>query len=268
MMGLTSSEIRAYLSLLQKGTAEAKTIHKLSGVPFGKIYQVLYSLEKRGLLSVQYSRPRRFMATPPATAIKALLKSKEDEMENFLDMAPEAEEELNRIHTPGVGKDNFWTVIMDKLPMENILERVSIEAREEVKVYFNHPLGDPGSGMGGVIDGIDVGSTVKRLSGMLNRGVSIKVLRGVRSRRESGPDSDMIFGEVGREKGIDVRYTEYYTNPFIVVDREKVFFIIWDPLSSDLSSIATIYLWNRQLARKLVGKFEEIWKLSDEGTSD
>ena len=264
MLKRTSSEIRAYLSLLKKGTAEAKTIHKLSGVPFGKIYQVLYSLEKRGLLSVQYSRPRLFKATPPATAVKALLKSKEDEMENFLDMAPEAEEELNRIHIPGGAEDNFWTVIMDRLPMEKILERVSTEAREELKVYFNHPVGDPGSGVGGMIEGVDMEATAKRLSSMLDRGVSIKVLRGVRSREVGG--SDMIFGKLEGENGIDVRYTEYFTNPFIVVDREKVFFIIWDPLSSGLSSIATIYLWNRELARKLVKRFEDIWEISEEGT--
>ncbi|MFO8051690.1 MAG: helix-turn-helix domain-containing protein [Thermoplasmatota archaeon] len=262
MMGLTSSEIRAYLALLKKGTAEAKTVHKLSGVPFGKIYQVLYSLENRGLLSVQYSRPKLFMATPPATAVKALLKSKEDELEKFLDMAPEAEEELNRIHIPGGAEDNFWTVITDRLPMEKILERVSTETREELMAYFNHPLED----MGGIIEGIDIDAAVERLSGMQDRGVSIKVLRGVRPRGESG--SDLIFGKVDGMNGIDVRYTEFFTNPFIVVDREKVFFIIWDPLSTDLSSIATIYLWNRQLARKLVGRFEELWKISDEGTDD
>ncbi len=101
---------------------------------------------------------------------------------------------------------------------------------------------------------------VKRLSGMLDRGVSIKVLRGVISRKGAGPDTDIIFGKV---IGIDVRYTEYFTNPFIVVDRKKVFFIIWDPLTSEPSSIATVYLWNRQLARKLVSRFEEIWGLSD-----
>jgi len=265
-MGLTVSEIRAYLALLKKGTAEAKTIHKLSGVPFGKIYQVLYSLEKRGLVSVQYSRPRLFMAVPPATAIGSLLKRKEEDLEKFIDMAPEVEEELNRIYTPEEGSDNFWTVIMDRLPMEKILERVSTETMEELLVYFNHPLEDTGPGVGGIIDGIDMESTVDRLSGMLDRGVRIKVLRGVRSGKRDGFGSDKIFGKVNKRFDIQVRYTEYFTNPFIVMDRQKVFFIIWDPLSGDLSSIATVYLWNRQLARKLVDKFHEVWELSDEGT--
>jgi sugar-specific transcriptional regulator TrmB len=44
-LGLTSYEIKVYLSLLEAGSMTASNISKKSGVPYSKIYEVLNSLE-------------------------------------------------------------------------------------------------------------------------------------------------------------------------------------------------------------------------------
>jgi len=71
-LGLTSYEIRVYISLLEIGPMTASEISKRSGVPYSKIYEVLNSLADKGWLESDNSRPQRFFPKPPSTALEAM----------------------------------------------------------------------------------------------------------------------------------------------------------------------------------------------------
>ncbi len=69
-LGLTSYEIRVYLSLLESGSMTASDMSKRSGVPYSKIYEVLNSLEEKGWLESNSSRPQKFFPKSPSTALE------------------------------------------------------------------------------------------------------------------------------------------------------------------------------------------------------
>jgi sugar-specific transcriptional regulator TrmB len=69
-LGLTGYEIRVYLSLLDAGAITASDISKKSGVPYSKIYEVLNSLEEKGWLESDSSRPQLFFPKSPSTALE------------------------------------------------------------------------------------------------------------------------------------------------------------------------------------------------------
>lgn len=71
-LGLTSYEIKVYLSLLETGSMTASDISKKSGVPYSKIYEVLNSLQDNGCLESDSSRPQKFFPKSPGTAIEAM----------------------------------------------------------------------------------------------------------------------------------------------------------------------------------------------------
>jgi HTH-type transcriptional regulator, sugar sensing transcriptional regulator len=71
-LGLTSYEIKVYLSLLETGSMTASDISKKSGVPYSKIYEVLNSLEDKGWLESDSSRPQKFFPKSPLTALEAM----------------------------------------------------------------------------------------------------------------------------------------------------------------------------------------------------
>src|ERR687896_128798 len=71
-LGLTSYEIKVYLSLLETGSMTASDISKKSGVPYSKIYEVLNSLEEKGWLESDSSRPQKFFPKSPLTALEAM----------------------------------------------------------------------------------------------------------------------------------------------------------------------------------------------------
>ncbi len=81
-LGLTSYEIKVYLSLLEHGSMTASDISKTSGVPYSKIYEVLNSLENKVWLESDSSRPQKFFPKSPSTALEAIRHQKENEIKS------------------------------------------------------------------------------------------------------------------------------------------------------------------------------------------
>ena len=81
-LGLTSYEIKVYLSLLEHGSMIASDISKTSGVPYSKIYEVLNSLENKVWLESDSERPQKFFPKSPTTALEAIRLQKENEIKS------------------------------------------------------------------------------------------------------------------------------------------------------------------------------------------
>lgn len=65
-LGLGRYEARAYLALLELGEVKAAQIAAASGVPRGRIYEVLQSLHEKGLVTCVSATPLRYRPTPLA----------------------------------------------------------------------------------------------------------------------------------------------------------------------------------------------------------
>jgi sugar-specific transcriptional regulator TrmB/CheY-like chemotaxis protein len=62
--GLSGYQARAYLALLELGPTQAREVSERSGVPQGRVYDILEKLAQRGLVEVLPEAPRRFRAVP------------------------------------------------------------------------------------------------------------------------------------------------------------------------------------------------------------
>lgn len=69
-IGLTSYEIRTYSALLKSGELTASDLSQKSGVPYSKIYEVLGTLEEKGWIGSDDSRPTKYFAKSPTTGIE------------------------------------------------------------------------------------------------------------------------------------------------------------------------------------------------------
>ena len=78
-IGLTSYEIRSYTTLLKEGEINASEISEKSGVPYSKIYEVLGLLEEKGWIGSDDSRPTKYFAKSPTTALETTKQSVENE---------------------------------------------------------------------------------------------------------------------------------------------------------------------------------------------
>jgi len=78
-IGLTSYEIKSYGTLLKEGEITASEISEKSGVPYSKIYEVLSTLEEKGWLGSDNSRPTKYFAKSPTTALDTTQQNAENE---------------------------------------------------------------------------------------------------------------------------------------------------------------------------------------------
>ena len=80
-IGLTSYEIRTFTALLKAGEITASELSQKSGVPYSKIYEVLGTLEEKGWAGSDDSRPTKYFAKSPATALDTTKQKKEQDFQ-------------------------------------------------------------------------------------------------------------------------------------------------------------------------------------------
>jgi sugar-specific transcriptional regulator TrmB len=78
--GLEGYLARAYLALLDLGAADARQVADRSGVPQGRVYDVLEKLHGRGLADVLPETPKRYRATPFAIFLERELQTHHERM--------------------------------------------------------------------------------------------------------------------------------------------------------------------------------------------
>jgi sugar-specific transcriptional regulator TrmB len=78
-LGLTGSEVKAYVALLRGGTMTASDVSREARIPYSKVYDALESLHRRGWVEEQKRRPIVYTAKPPDTALEELKSHQETE---------------------------------------------------------------------------------------------------------------------------------------------------------------------------------------------
>ncbi len=73
-------ELKAYLTILRLGEETAPTIASKAGIPLPRIYSVLESLLKKGLIEVRMGRPRKYRALPPRISLIHYVRKRINEL--------------------------------------------------------------------------------------------------------------------------------------------------------------------------------------------
>ena len=82
-IGLSKYEAKVYLSLIEEGISTAKNISNITGIPYGKVYEIINLLSNRGFLMVLPSKPMKYRGISPQQAIIATKKGIDDKFERI-----------------------------------------------------------------------------------------------------------------------------------------------------------------------------------------
>ncbi len=77
-LGLSKYETKVYLTLISEGVSTAKNISDITGIPYGKVYEIMMSLSNKGFSMVLPSKPMKYKAVSPKQAITSAKKDMED----------------------------------------------------------------------------------------------------------------------------------------------------------------------------------------------
>ncbi len=78
-IGLTGYEIKTFAALLNTGEITASDLSQKCGVPYSKIYEVLGGLEEKGWIGSDNSRPTKYFAKSPNSALQTTKQRREEE---------------------------------------------------------------------------------------------------------------------------------------------------------------------------------------------
>lgn len=117
LLGLNKYELNAYESLIKNGKSSASKISQDSGVPYGRIYDTLSSLENKGLVKTIPESTKKYIASEPKNFIELInnKKNKLKEIEKEFEKLQQIYES-NEIEPVEVvkGKKNFYKIIKEK----------------------------------------------------------------------------------------------------------------------------------------------------------
>jgi len=138
-IGLTSYEIKTFSSLLKGGEQTASDLSQKSGVPYSKIYEVLGTLEKKGWIGLDDSRPTKYFAKSPSTCIETTKQRMETE---FTENQRIILNELNPLYEKSgtSEKPDIWVISGTLNIAAKILEMVD-SCRNEVLIAMPEASG-------------------------------------------------------------------------------------------------------------------------------
>lgn len=139
-LGLSSYEEKVYRTLLVTGAVTAAELSDTSGVPKGRIYDVLNGLEARKLIWRQSSDPNRYVAVQPETVVDRLLAERAYELKQEWDRYREKAETVrsNLLPTPPT-ESSFWLGSLGSDEMSTALQQHMQTAENVVQSAVGPP---------------------------------------------------------------------------------------------------------------------------------
>ncbi len=69
-IGLNRYEAQVYLALITEGVSTAKNVSSITGIPYGKVYEIINSLASKGFCMLLPTKPMKCRAISPRNAIE------------------------------------------------------------------------------------------------------------------------------------------------------------------------------------------------------
>jgi len=256
-LGLSEYEARAYRSLLDTGPTTAKDLSRASDVPMGRIYDVLNSLETYELVRSQTaSRPKKYLAVEPDTALDRLLEDRKRELEEQADQYEAIVAELSQqLDAAEPVQEPFWTAAVGPAETVDLLLERLAAADDELLLVGSVPA-----------EGVDLTDAADRvvdeIERCLERGVGVSMLL---------PRAfyDHIPEERGREyerrlqphANFDYRVSDAVTATFALIDGVEVCIQVLHPVGDRMFGL--VDLKDPGFAEEVRSAFEPRWEAAE-----
>lgn len=241
-LGLNQYERKVYLHLVEYGISGAVELAKKSGVPYGRIYDVLYQLEAKGFVKVVLGKPKQFAPIKPGIALDSAVKKLREAYDEIETEAKKDREELEKQFLLQKEAKNpiIWMVSGEKNVRET-RRRELTEAQRELNAIVSP---DVSTGRDPVIERIAREAE--------ERGVTRRFIENPKT------ESDWQKIKDKKEGGAQIRFHQFRGFTLSIIDRKLVRIEVKDHLYGRSS----VFIENENLAEALNEFFIVKWKNS------
>ncbi|MDY7082008.1 MAG: helix-turn-helix domain-containing protein [Halobacteria archaeon] len=253
-LGLSEYEAQVYTALLDSRTATAKELSDESGVPMGRIYDVLENLESRRLIRSQTaSRPKKYVPVEPDTAIDRIVEEKKRELQEDIQRYEEVADDLKgKLNFSDSVDERFWTATVgsdDSLDL--ILERLSTAEERIITVAGGIEGKDP--------DEVVV-SILEMYKDRIREDVDISLLMSMNLVNTLGRNVGKRIGDELRTENFEMRLSSQELHgSFHIIDNHELCLMVMNPFQRH-ELLAMINLKDPDFADTLIDEFDERWE--------
>jgi sugar-specific transcriptional regulator TrmB len=253
-LGLSEYEARAYRALLNTGPTTAKELSRVSDVPMGRIYDVLNSIEQYNLVRSQTaSRPKKYVAVEPGTALDRLLDDKKRELAEKADQYEEIVDDLSdELEAAEPVEEQFWTAAVGKAESVDLLLERLAAADDRIVMMASDPSPQ--------FDIEEVGEMVaEHLEEALDRGVRVSLLMTPGLVSTLPTSVGRIYEQTLQEHpDCTVKTSDDVHGTFNLIDNVEVCIQVPNPLDPD-EAFAMIDLKDPEFAADVEEEFAPHW---------
>jgi predicted transcriptional regulator len=116
---LTEYESKCFVALSRIGHGTAKEVSEVADIPQARVYDSMETLQERGLVDIQQSKPRKFRAAVPSDAIDALERRYSERLDRLGEL-------FARLESPArdTSEGNVWVMEGSSEVSERIRELI------------------------------------------------------------------------------------------------------------------------------------------------
>ncbi|UCG03344.1 MAG: hypothetical protein JSW11_05005 [Candidatus Heimdallarchaeota archaeon] len=266
--------INTYLALLDSSDLTAKEIAKSSGVPIGRVYEILEELDTKGMVTIHDSWPKSFSALPLNRALYNLVNYQTKESKRkatfLFDQAKILEAKLYSSDIPIKTEPSkiFYSTILGTKDIIPLYIQYFNESQEEILI--NEFINDT------TLKVLSLAETFfQSLNNALKRGVQVKVLWSLEYDRvplteDQRKKEITLFNKIKNQieefglptqnenfdmKFIHSRVPTYYD----IIDKKRVLIKLQNP-SRPWQIFASLNIVDPLLARELRKQYYAVWQ--------
>jgi sugar-specific transcriptional regulator TrmB len=233
---LDKYESLVYVALLKIGLSTSSVISKKSGVPYGRIYSVLFSLESKGFIKIYQGMPKRFMAIEPRIVLNKIIDEKMKEITYSKEKTDKIIQELEKIKKGKLEKPlEKIQIIEGKKNYLNLSVKLHEGAKEEWRTIHGLPLYEP---------------HLEAYKKAIKRGIKTRILTCL-------TEKNIKNLEIWKKTGAEIRHLDNIFAHFTIIDNDKVVIRLSDEY---IGGYVSLFIQSPALAKTLVDNFDNLWK--------
>lgn len=137
-IGFSDYQARAYLALVEHNVLSAVEVATSSSIPQGKIYNVLKSLEDKGLCTVFPGKVKKYVAIEPQKAMQLMVAEKQKEMERLQALSTELQQKFDAKKTDKSSLD-FIEILSSRPAQVQRFDDIMKTSRENLLSFNKKP---------------------------------------------------------------------------------------------------------------------------------
>ena len=133
-IGLSKYESKVYLTLISEGVSTAKNISDITGIPYGKVYEIINSLSYKGFSMILPSKPMKYKAISPMQAIVAAKKDNHEKLQKIENNIIKHLEPMFAKNKNFTGPKSIFSIINGRSNVVNKTEELIKKAEKQINI--------------------------------------------------------------------------------------------------------------------------------------